>query len=198
MKILLVGASGTIGKHVSEALKGHEILSIGRSSGDHRADIESRESLRALFRKLAPFDAVANASGHVAFAPLPELDAEKWKHSLGNKLMGQIQLAQEAIPYLSERGSITLVSGVLSDEFIPSGVAATTVNRALEGFVEASAIEMQRGIRINIISPTLLKDSEKAYEGFFPGFVAVEGWKVGQAYKKAILGAMTGQILRVL
>ncbi|HUP56685.1 MAG TPA: short chain dehydrogenase, partial [Bdellovibrionota bacterium] len=78
------------------------------------------------------------------------------------------------------------------------GVAATTINRALEGFVQASAIEMRRGIRINIISPTLLKDSEKAYDGFFPGFVAVEGWKVGQAYKKAILGAMTGQILRVL
>jgi NAD(P)-dependent dehydrogenase (short-subunit alcohol dehydrogenase family) len=199
VKLILIGAKGAIGSKVQAALAGEaEIIPVGRNSGEYRADIEDLESLHALFKKVGPVDAVANASGSVEFAPVIELTQERWRKSLNSKLMGQIQLAQAAIPYLKERGSITLVSGILSNEFIASGVAATTVNRAIEGFTQAAATEMPKGIRINVISPTLLKESEKDYAGFFPGFISVEGWKVGQAYKKAILGTMTGQIIQVL
>ena len=67
----------------------------------------------AMCRAVGSFDAVAIAAGQVAFAPLSELTAEKWQFSLGSKLLGQINLVQEAIPFISERGSFTLVSGIL-------------------------------------------------------------------------------------
>jgi len=89
---------------------------------------------------------VAIAAGEVAFAPLSELTAEKWQFSLGSKLMGQISLVQEAIPFIKENGSFTLVSGVLNDEPIFAGVAASTVSGALEGFVRATAIRTSQGI----------------------------------------------------
>src|SRR6266852_5479831 len=94
MKIVLVGANGKIGDLVQKALAGagHEIVKVGRRSGDFRVEIENRGSVRKLYQAVGSFDAVAIAAGEVAFAPLSELTAEKWQFSLGSKLMGQISL----------------------------------------------------------------------------------------------------------
>jgi NAD(P)-dependent dehydrogenase (short-subunit alcohol dehydrogenase family) len=199
MKIILVGAAGTIGLAIQKAFEGtgHEIVKVGRKSGDFQVDIANRASVRELYKKLGSFDAVVSASGDVAFAPLSALGAEQWQLSLNNKLMGQINLVQEALPFIRERGSFTLVSGVLSKESIMAGVAASTVGRALEGFAMAAATELPKGLRINVVSPTVLKESEKQYGAFFPGFIPVEGWKVAQAFKKSILGVQTGRTYTV-
>src|SRR6266446_1075101 len=199
MKIILIGANGKIGELVQKALAGagHEIVKVGRKSGDFRVEIENRESVRKLYQAVGSFDAVAIAAGEVAFAPLSELTAEKWQFSLGSKLMGQISLVQEAIPFIKENGSFTLVSGVLNDEPIFAGVAASTVSGALEGFVRATAIELPKGLRINLVNPTMLEESVPSMGSFFHCVIPIEGWKVAQAYKRAILGAQTGRVYRV-
>jgi NADP-dependent 3-hydroxy acid dehydrogenase YdfG len=158
MKIILIGSNGKIGELVQTALAGagHEIVKVGRKSGDFQVEIENRESVRKLYQAVGSFDAVAIAAGEVAFAPLSELTAEKWQFSLGSKLMGQISLVQEAIPFINERGSFTLVSGVLNEEPIFAGVAGATVSGALEGFVRAAAVELPKGLRINVVNPTIL------------------------------------------
>ena len=61
----------------------------------------------------------------------------------------------------------------------------------------AAAIELSKGLRINLVSPTMLKESESQFAQFFTGMIPVEGWKVGQAYKRAILGAQTGRVYKV-
>ena len=134
MKIILIGANGTIGELVQTAMAGagHEIVKVGRKSGDFQVEIENRESVRKLYQAVGSFDAVAIAAGEVAFAPLSELTAEKWQFSLGSKLMGQISLVQEAIPFINERGSCTWVSGVVNAEPLLAGVAGATVSGALE------------------------------------------------------------------
>jgi NAD(P)-dependent dehydrogenase (short-subunit alcohol dehydrogenase family) len=199
MKIVLIGANGTIGELVQKALAGagHDIVKVGRKSGDFQVEIEHRESVRKLYQAVGSFDAVAIAAGEIAFAPLLELTTEKWQFSLGSKLMGQINLVQEAIPFIKEKGSFTLISGVLNDEPILAGVAASAVSGALEGFVRAAAIELPKELRINVVNPTILKESEARFGPFFPGIIPVEGWKVGQAYKRAILGAQTGRVYKV-
>ena len=199
MKIVLVGAGGQIGKRVQEALAGagHEIVKVGRNSGDFQVDIESRESIRQLYQAVGSFDAVANAAGEVVFAPLSQLTAENWQFSLGSKLMGQISLVQEAIPFINERGSFTLVSGVLNDEPIFTSAAAAAVSGALEGFARAAAVELPKGLRINVVSPTIIKESEAQFGPLFPGIIPVEGWRVAQAYKRAIQGVQTGRVYKV-
>ena len=199
MKIVLVGASGKIGELVQTAMAGagHEIVKVGRKSGDFRVDIESRESIRQLYQVVGSFDAVAVAAGEVVFAPLSQLTAENWQFSLGSKLMGQISLVQEAIPFINERGSFALVSGVLNEEPVFAGVAGATVSGALEGFVRAAAVELPKELRINVVNPTILKESEAHMGSFFPGVIPVEGWRVAQAYKRAILGVQTGRVYQV-
>jgi nucleoside-diphosphate-sugar epimerase len=45
MKIVLIGANGKIGELVQKALAGagHEIVKVGRKSGDFRVEIENRK-----------------------------------------------------------------------------------------------------------------------------------------------------------
>jgi NAD(P)-dependent dehydrogenase (short-subunit alcohol dehydrogenase family) len=199
MKIILIGANGTIGELVQKAFAGagHEMVKVGRKSGDFQVDIESRENIRQLYQAVGSFDAVAVAAGEVVFAPLSQLTAENWQFSLGSKLMGQINLVQEAIPFIKEKGSFTLISGVLNEEPIFAGAAAAAVSGALEGFARAAAIELPKGLRINVVSPTILKESEAQFGPFFPGVIPVEGWRVAQAYKRAILGVQTGRVYKV-
>src|ERR1700674_801190 len=83
MKLILVGANGTIGEQVQKALAGagHEIVKVGRKSGDFQVEIENRESGRKLYQAVGSFDALAIAAGEIGFAPLSKLTPEKWHFS---------------------------------------------------------------------------------------------------------------------
>lgn len=199
MKIVIVGASGTVGSNAVEALsgQGHELIRVGRKSGDVQVDIDDPRSIEAMFKKIGGFDALANASGDVAFAPLQQLGQEQWELSLKSKFMGQVNLVRLGLPYAADGGSFTLISGILTEEPILAGVAASAIDAAIEGYAMAAAAELPRGIRINVVSPTVLEESVPKYGPFFPGFIPVAGAKVGQAYKKAILGVQTGKVFKV-
>ncbi|MCS3461722.1 short chain dehydrogenase [Aeromonas sp. BIGb0445] len=198
MKIVIVGASGTVGSAVSNLLATqHEIVRVGRSQGDATVDMTDGASIAALFAGIGQFDALVVASGNVAFAPLTELTDEQWQLGLESKLMGQVKLTRAAIPYLNEGGSITLISGILSEEPINWGSSATTINGAIEHFAKAAACELPKGLRINVVSPTVLTESMDKYAAFFPGFEPVPAARVALAYQKSVLGVQTGQVFRV-
>lgn len=198
MKIVIVGASGTVGSAVSELLaKEHQVIRVGHCRGDATVDMRDPASIKALFAQVGQFDALVVACGSVAFNGLTEMTDEQWQVGLQSKLMGQINLTRAAIPHLSDKGSITLISGILSEEPINWGVSASTVNGAIDHFVKAAACELPKGLRINVVSPTVLEESMDKYADFFPGFVPVPAAKVAQAYKKSVLGIQTGQVFRV-
>lgn len=198
MKIVIVGASGTIGSAVSDLLaKDHQVIRVSHSQGDARVDMRDPASIRGLFTKLGQFDALVVASGSAAFNALTEMTDEEWQLGIQSKLMGQINLTRAAIPHLNDKGSITLISGILSEEPINWGASVTTINGAVEHFVKAAACELPRGLRINVVSPTVLEESMDKYADFFPGFVPVPAARVAQAYQKSVLGVQTGQVFRV-
>ncbi|MDD9210937.1 short chain dehydrogenase [Aeromonas dhakensis] len=198
MKIVIVGASGTIGSAVSDLLaKDHQVIRVGHSQGDARVDMRDPASIRGLFAKLGQFDSLVVASGSAAFNALTEMTDEEWQLGIQSKLMGQINLTRAAIPHLNDKGSITLISGILSEEPINWGASVTTINGAVEHFVKAAACELPRGLRINVVSPTVLTESMDKYAAFFPGFVPVPAARVAQAYQKSVLGVQTGQVFRV-
>ncbi|WP_180899160.1 short chain dehydrogenase [Martelella soudanensis] len=197
MKAIVIG-TGTIGMAVKAALRdhGHEVVTVGRQSGDFSADIRETDSLTRLFETVGPFDAVANAAGDVFPGPLAETSDEQWENSIRSKGMGQINLVRAALPFIADRGAFALVSGVLTDEFTAAPTIGTTVNHMVEGFVKAAAVELPRGIRINCISPTVLAESV-AYHPFFPGFVPIPAAEVALAYVRALSNPFTGRVLKL-
>ena len=199
MKIIVIGASGTVGRVVAEELsRQHEVIRVGRTHGDEQVDITSQHSVQALFEKIGPVDAIVSAAGSLYFGPLSTMTDRDFDQGLQDKLLGQIRLALTGQHYLNDGGSITLISGIVADEPIAQGVNATTVNAGLAGFVRAAACELPRGIRINLISPTVLSESVEAYDGFFPGFSSVPAAAVAQAYRRSVEGIQSGRVYKVV
>ncbi len=198
MRILLVGAEGTVGRAaLAELGSRHDIVKAGRSSGDIRVDLMDEKSVGAMYEKLGPVDAVVACAGHGHFGPLVDMTPTQFRKGLDDKLMGQINLVLLGIKHARDGGSFTLTSGVLDRDPVRRGAAGSAVNGALGAFVKAAAIEMPRSLRINAVSPGLLQDSVKKYDGIFPGHEPVSSARVGLAYAKSVEGALTGQVFIV-
>ena len=199
MKILLIGASGTVGSAIERELGSrHEIVRIGRNSGDERVDISDSASIRALFERMGSFDALICAAGSVKFVPLADMTEADFALGLQDKLMGQVNLLLIGKAYANDGASFTLTSGILSQEPILSGVSASLVNGAIDAFVRAVAIELPRGMRVNSVSPTVLLESMDKYGAYFRGFRPVPAADVAMAYAKSVEGLHTGQTYQVL
>jgi len=198
MRIILAGASGTIGRAVHDNLtQRHEVVRVGRSSGDLKVDITDPASIRQLYARTGRFDALVSTVGKVHFGPLEQFTEEQFELGLRDKLMGQVNLVMFALTQIRDGGSFTLTSGLLNDDPIRLGVSAGLVNGALEGFVRAAAIELPRGLRINLVSPTVIEEALPAYGPFFPGTKAVPAAEAALGYVKSVEGAQTGRIYRI-
>lgn len=198
MKIVIIGASGAIGSAVAKELaQRHEIVEVGSRSGAQQADMGDIAQVRALFERIGKVDAVVVTAGKLPFAPLAQLTPEQFQEGLASKLMGQVNVALVAQHYLNDGGSITLTSGIIAEQPIRHGVAASMTNAAVEGFVRGAAVELERGLRINVISPTVLQESMDKYAAFFPGFEPAPASRVALAYRRSVEGVQTGQVLRV-
>lgn len=195
MKILLVGAKGTVGRGVAAELgPRHEIISAGRKDAAVSLDLADADSIRAAFERIGRVDAIVSAAGQVGWAPLLELTPEQWQFSVNHKLMGQVNLALIGQQYLNDGGSITLTSGVLVDQPVRYGAAASLANGAIEAFVRAAAIELPRGLRINAVSPGVLVESMDQLGSFFRGFQPVPAARVALGYARSVEGADTGKV----
>ena len=196
MKIMLIGATGTIGGPVGKRLKeSHEVVEVAHSTGPLRVDLADGESIRTLFARVGRVDAVVSAAGAARFGKLEELSDEDFALSLNNKLMGQVNLVRTGCDYLNDNGSFTLTSGVLSQEPMVGSCAISLVNAGLEGFVRAAALELPRGLRVNVVSPIWVSETlQKMGQDPAQGMPAAQ---VAQAYMEAVTGKGTGRVLDV-
>ena len=198
MRILVVGAEGTVGRAaVAELGRRHEIVKAGRKSGDVHVDVSDPASVRAMYAALGTVDAVVSTAGHVHFGPLDKMTSDQFKSGLLDKLLGQVNLVLLGHGHVAEGGSFTLTSGVLDRDPIRQGANAAAVNGALGAFAKSAAIEMPRRQRINVVSPGLLQESVQKYDGYFPGHEPVSSARVGLAFAKSVEGAITGQVIIV-
>jgi NAD(P)-dependent dehydrogenase (short-subunit alcohol dehydrogenase family) len=198
MRILVIGAGGPVGKAAIAALRPrHDIVTAGRSSGDLHADLGDTASLRKLYADAGPLDAVICCAGNAAFAPLAEMTEQQFMGGLATKLMGQVNLVLIGQAMLRDGGSFTLTSGSLDRYPVRRGSNAAAINAGLGGFVKAAALDLPRGLRINLVSPTLLEESAAKLAPALPGHEAVPSWRVGLAYVKSVEGALTGQTIEV-
>ncbi|MBP1947442.1 short chain dehydrogenase [Virgibacillus litoralis] len=193
MRILVVGAAGTIGKEIVRELGGnHSIIRAGRNGADVSVDITSEDSIREMYKKIGKVDAVVNASGGANFTAVSELTPELNEKGIESKLKGQINLVLLGMEYVNDGGSFTLTTGVMMDDPIPLGASAAMANGGVKAFVKASSIEMPRGIRINSVSPNIVQESWEKLGKFFAGFDPVPAGRVARAFVKSVDGMQTG------
>ena len=197
-KILLVGASGNMGKCVAEALcKNHDVIKAGRKTGDINIDITSIDSIKEVYKKLGKLDAVISCAGETYFGDFQTVTEEQFYKGIKSKMMGQINLVLTGKDYISDNGSFTLTTGILSDDPVQGSINSTTVNNAIHGFMLSASKELKKGIRINIVCPGLVEVSAEKLGSFFPGHSPVSMSRVAQGYIKSVDGLCNGEIIRI-
>jgi NAD(P)-dependent dehydrogenase (short-subunit alcohol dehydrogenase family) len=194
MRILIIGAKGTIGSEVVKALSAkNEIIEASRSHSSVKVDIRDSASIQAMYRAVGRLDAVVSAAGSGAWKPLAELTDDDFSASLQYKLMGQVNVIRYGLEHVSDGGSITVTSGILSRDPMQGSAAISLVNSGLEGFVRAAALEAPRGIRVNVVSPPWV--TETLEEMKMEGVRGLPAAVVAGAYALAVNGAKTGQVI---
>jgi NAD(P)-dependent dehydrogenase (short-subunit alcohol dehydrogenase family) len=196
MKIIIVGASGTMGKHLTNAFeKENEVIRAASEGGDIQVDITSTESIENLFKQVGAFDALISTAGPTYVGPWKKMDDKEFRKGVDGKMMGQINLVLIGQHYINPKGSFTLITGALSHDPQKNFANASAANGAVEAFVRAAAIELENGIRINAVSPTVIENSPH-YFPFFPGDIPVTMQQLEYGFRKSVFGANTGQVIK--
>ena len=107
--------------------------------------------------------------------------------------MGQANLVRYGFDNLTDHGSITVTSGVLSQKPMVGSGAISLLNSGLEGFVRAAALEAPRGIRVNVVSPPWVSETLKAM-GQDPSH-GMAAATVARSYVDSVKGKQTGKVI---
>src|SRR5918993_4074772 len=120
MKVVVIGATGTIGKAVSDLLiqKGHEVIAGSRSSNP-KIDITEPMEIERFFKEVGEVDAIVSAAGSAAFVALDKIEGEDIQLSLHSKLMGQINAVRKGLKNLRPNGVAVITGGILAYNPMP-------------------------------------------------------------------------------
>ncbi|MGW5517966.1 short chain dehydrogenase [Nocardia africana] len=193
MRIVVIGATGTIGAALADALAAdHDVVRASRR-GAIRVDLADPRSIRALFTTVGNVDGVIAVAGSGRLAGVANSSDEEYFTGLDSKYLGQIHLVRQAAQLVNDGGFVTITSGV-----VPSAEAglsfAAAVNSGLDGFVPAAAVEMPRGIRVNAVSPGWISETLESMGR--DGSAGTPVSKVVASYLALIDGRTTGQVIR--
>jgi NAD(P)-dependent dehydrogenase (short-subunit alcohol dehydrogenase family) len=192
MKIIIVGASGILGKEVDKALSGrHEIVRVGRRTGDVQCDYTDPVSVRSMFEEIGGFDSlICVAGGDSTFKPFQNLVDEDYQYGFERKVLGQIRFLRLGDTSVRDKGSFVFTSGFLCDYPNPYSIATGPLNAAVDTFVKNTAPLLTRGIRVNVVSPAPVVAPGQEGKG------TVTAAETATLYVEAVEGDITGKVLR--
>ncbi|MEU3273999.1 short chain dehydrogenase [Saccharomonospora sp. NPDC006951] len=198
MRILAVGGAGTIGRKLVPALRsrGHEVVVAGRESGEVHVDLASPETVEDMYRQVGAVDGVVSIAAHGALDEFRSLTSADLLDNMRAKFFGQVDLVLTGQRHCADGASFTLTSGIFADEAWPGVTGGGVINAALHGFVLSAAVELPRGMRINVVSPTMIGDSVEAFAEHFPGMRPVPMDDLVEHYLSCVEGEGTGHIVR--
>jgi NAD(P)-dependent dehydrogenase (short-subunit alcohol dehydrogenase family) len=193
MKVVVVGATGTIGKAVATLLqdKGHEVVQASRHS-QPSVDIIEPASINAFYKAIGEIDAVIyTAAGTSSYCTIPELTDEGIDRDIKSKVLGQVNLVRYGLSNLRPGGVFILTGGIFFYNPWPQSSVIAMVNGALEGFVRGAALDLQEGRRIVVVHPQAVR--EWAIQIGMDGSSLPSAATVAEAYLMALESKLTGQ-----
>lgn len=191
-KVLLIGATGLLGQAITATLGNSvEVIAASRSHGEYSVELSDPQSLKALFEKVGPVDAIICTAGVAYFKPLSETTDADWQFALANKLMGQINVIRLGHAYVKAGGTIVLTTGTLAQTPLPGSAMVSAVNAAVEAAIRAFSLELEQ-VRINAVSPGWISETLAAMGmDIAPGLPAAE---VAEHYLALLNGAQSAEI----
>lgn len=189
-RIVVIGATGTIGSAVTEALcKIHDVVAVGHSSGERRVHLADKASIEQLLAGIGSFDAVVSCAGIAPFGAAQDMSDDDYVLALSNKLMGQINLVRRGAPRIAKDGVFVLTSGRFAGEPQRGTAAISIANAGIDAFARAASLDLAP-TRVCSVSPVFVKETmEKLGMDSGEGLSAAD---TAKAYLAAVEGEMTG------
>jgi len=191
MKIIIIGATGTIGQAVIELFRNdHDVMGVSRSSTPS-VDLQDSVSIEKLISSHQDADAILCVAGDARFGTLDHLSDDDFAYGLSSKLMGQVNVVRSARKYLKDGAVVIITTGILAQNPNPASSMVTMINLGLEGFVKAASLDMPQNQKLHAVSPPLaLETSIKM--GW--GANGVPSAEIAKLYKEALLSEEQGQV----
>ena len=160
MKVLITGATGTIGKALVNLFenKGYQVIATSRNSNPSM-DIENPDTINRFFGNIGFVDAIVCAAGDASFGAFTKMTAKEFSVGIKSKLMGQINLCKAGLNFLNPKGTIILTGGIFAHQPWPNTTNIAMANAALEGFIRALSLELENDQRILIVHPPLIRET---------------------------------------
>jgi len=162
-RVLVGGAGGGIGRASAKAFAaaGAHVVATGRNSARLEGlsaetvalDFLDNDAVEAFFAVAAPFDHVVIAAAATKSGPVGGLALDAAQASMESKFWGAYRIARAA--KIHDCGSLTFVSGFLSQRPSPTSVLQGAINAALEALARGLALE-KAPVRVNTVSPGLI------------------------------------------
>jgi len=194
MKVVVIGATGTIGKAVTTLLtdKGHEIVQASRNTKPS-LNLDDPASIEAFYKTLGEVDAVICAApqGGGGMGPLTGFSDEIVDLYTKSKLLGQVNLVRKGLSNIRPGGVFILTGGMSGFIALPKSSISGMLNIALDKFVSRVASELQDGRRIVIVHPAAVR--EWAIKLGMDGSRFPNAATVAETYLKALEGTNTGE-----
>lgn len=194
MKVVVIGATGMIGKAVTTLLthKGHEVVQTSRNTTPS-LKLDDPASIEAFYKTLGEVDAVICAApqGGGGMGPLTGFSDEIVDLYTKSKLLGQVNLVRKGLSNIRPGGVFILTGGMSGFIALPKSSISGMLNIALDKFVSRVAPELQDGRRIVIVHPAAVR--EWAIKLGMDGSRFPNAATVAETYLKALEGTNTGE-----
>jgi NAD(P)-dependent dehydrogenase (short-subunit alcohol dehydrogenase family) len=198
MKILIIDEKGSIGKIVGDHFdKENEVVRAERKSGSVIIDIDDSESIKKGLDQIGKVDAIICMAGEVRRASFNSLNENDFNIGIMSKLMGQVNLVRIGQNYLNANGSITLTTGILSDDTIAKTASEAIVNGGIHSFVKAVALELSKNIRINVVSLGVVENAYENSKNDLIEYNPVPMKKVLSAFIRSVIGDGNGEVIKI-
>ncbi len=225
--VLIIGGGSGIGRATAEqaAGLGAQVIIASRSADKlakaaaeigqdvlHRAvDMTDEAAVKAWAADLPEIDYLVISASSATHGPFATSESAPLRAMFDAKFFGPYVTAREVLPRMRPGGSIALFSGVLSRKPGENCAGLGAVNGAVEALTRAMALELGPDVRVNCISPGMVRTEayakvpddkrEAMYES--TGSSLPVG-RVGEAGEVAALvlatltnGYMTGQVIDI-
>lgn len=192
MKVVVIGATGILGKAIATVLsdEGHEVIRASRHT-QPSLNLDDPASIDTFYKTLGEVDAVICAAGNASYGLVSELTDEQFQVGLTSKLLGQVNLVRKGLSKVRPGGVFILTGGYWAYNPWPKTSAIAMVNAGLEGFVRGAALDLQDSRRIIIVHPPVVR--ELAAQLGMDGTSWPSAAAVAKIYKMALESKITGQ-----
>jgi len=170
-KVVVIGGSSGIGLAAAQAAldEGAEVVIAGRSQEKlERArdalgrpvlavatDMADFESMKRLFEAVGTLDHLFVSAGTARPGLVAETEMSKARPVLERRFWGCYNATHFAAPRISQRGSITYMSGNAAVRPMPGGAVGSAAVAAVEAFARGVALEL-KPVRVNVVRAGLV------------------------------------------